>query len=165
MFTFWKVAGRSGREMRARIPGFVVLLLGVILSGAFVSAGVLKIPDPASFRKAVEGFQFLPAGLVPPFSWWIPWLELFLGIFYWLRCFRLASLYGMMFLLGAFCLLLLYAAARGIEIDCGCFGASAGTASLEQNLLRNFFLMGAGSCLIFRTAKERSRTTGERHLH
>lgn len=148
--------------MRVRIPGFVAFVLGVCLSGAFISAGVLKIPDPASFRKAVEGFQFMPASLVPPFSWWIPWLELFLGAFYWLRGFRLASLYGMTFLLGMFCIVLLCAAARGIETDCGCFGASAGVASLEQNLLRNLFLMGAGGCLIFRTVKERSRANESR---
>lgn len=146
------------RKMKAKLVRTVIFLLGVVLSGVFVRAGLSKIPDPGSFRKTLEGFQLLPAALVMPFSLWIPWLELSLGVFYWVRGFRLASLYGTMLLLAMFCAALSYASIRGIEMDCGCFGASAGATSAHHGLLRNAFLMTAGCLLIFREMRERSRT-------
>ncbi len=88
-------------------------------------AGLSKIPDPASFLLTMRGFEIFPDMLERFFAVYIPWLELILGL-----CLVVGLLYraaALLFalLISGFTLAILSVMARGIEIDCGCFGLLA----------------------------------------
>ena len=99
-------------------------LLRLALSGVFIYAGALKLRDPHSFSESVASFRLLPPMLVNPVALTLPMLELFaavmaLGAGRWRRL----GAFSLLALLVVFLLALATALARGINVDCGCFGA------------------------------------------
>jgi uncharacterized membrane protein YphA (DoxX/SURF4 family) len=141
-------------------------LCRVILGGIFFLTGLAKIPDPASFLLTMRGFRIFPDLLERFFAVYIPWLELILGV-----CLLIGLLYraaALLFalLISGFTLAILSVMARGIEIDCGCFGLLADALHLPdmadgKAIVRNLVLMAM--CLY----TFRSKATGwtmERYL-
>lgn len=104
--------------------GLMVLVFRVILGGMFVYAGIMKIADPAGFAQAIANYRILPVGMVNGAAVILPWVEVLAG----------SSLILGLFLTGGSLviagLLLVFACAlgfdlwRGLDISCGCFGAS-----------------------------------------
>lgn len=101
-------------------------LLRSVVGGAFVLAGALKIADPAQFAIDVAHYRLLPLGLVNLVAILLPWIELVAGLFVlagiWLRA---ASLV-LTSLTVMFLFVILSALARGLNIECGCFGTVGG---------------------------------------
>lgn len=98
----------------------------LFLAGVFFWSGWPKLLDPDGTVRSVRAFQILPEPLVQPFGYALPVVELAIAVLLVAGLFtRLAALAyaGMMvmFLIG-----IVAAWARGLSIDCGCFG-SAGT--------------------------------------
>lgn len=130
----------------------------IILGGIFFLAGLAKIPDPASFLLTMRGFRIFPDLLERFFAVYIPWLELILGL-----CLLTGLLYraaALLFalLISGFTVAILSVMARGIEIDCGCFGLFADYLHLpdaadHKAVIRNLFLIGMCGYIF------RSRTT------
>jgi uncharacterized membrane protein YphA (DoxX/SURF4 family) len=126
------------------------LLLGVVL----LLAGYLKAKSPGQAQMAVRAFELLPVGVANIFGLALPWLEigagalLILGI-----AVRYAAIFGglSMFL---FIIAISSAWARGLSIDCGCFGGggqvAAGHAKYLQEILRDSGLMMTAIFLIFK---------------
>lgn len=121
---------------------------GLIVSGVFIYAGVLKIADPAVFREALESYRIVPTSTLAALSYWIPWVEFCLGGGYWIPAFRRASLSGFVLLLLIFSAALLQAAWRGLEIGCGCFGSLSLESEIHWAFLRNAILTLASLWLI-----------------
>lgn len=100
--------------------------LRLLVGGAFVVAGGLKIADPAKFALAVGNYRLLPHEWTNLVAILIPWIEVTVGLFVlggiWLRAAALVVL-G---LTGMFFLVIVSALARGLNIDCGCFGTVGG---------------------------------------
>ena len=104
--------------------GLWTLRLG--LSGVFIYAGALKVLDTRSFAESVASFQLLPAPLIDPVALTLPMLEILAGVAAlgggrWRR----VGAFGLLAMLAAFVLALTTARVRGLNVDCGCFGASA----------------------------------------
>jgi len=98
----------------------------LFLAGVFIWAGWPKLLDPQGTVRSVRAFQLLPEALVGPFGYALPVLELVIAALLLAGLFtRIAALItaGMMvmFLFG-----IAAAWARGLSINCGCFG-NAGT--------------------------------------
>ena len=94
------------------------------LAGVFVYAGALKIRDPHTFAESVASFHLLPPTLINPTALTLPVLEVLcalasLGSGRWRRVGAL----GLLTMLVVFILALATAWARGLNVDCGCFGA------------------------------------------
>ncbi len=104
------------------ISGVLRLLVG----GAFVVAGALKIADPAKFALDVGNYRLVPHALVNLVAILVPWIEVTAGSFVlagiWLRAAALVvtSLTVMFFAV------IVSALARGLNIECGCFGTMGG---------------------------------------
>ena len=98
------------------------MLARVVVGGVWVVAGALKIPDPAESVRAVRAYQLLPESVVPLVGYVLPMLEVLLGV---CLLFGLLTRIGGVLsslLLVAFIVGIAAAWARGLEIECGCFG-------------------------------------------
>jgi uncharacterized membrane protein YphA (DoxX/SURF4 family) len=94
----------------------------LFLAGVFVWAGWPKLIDAEGTVRSVRAFRLLPEGLVAPFGYALPVVELAVALLLLAGLFtRIAALVtaGMMvmFLIGIGA-----AWARGLSIECGCFG-------------------------------------------
>lgn len=126
-------------------PEIIRATIRFVLAVVFLFAAVPKLMDPAGFVTAIEGFRLVPRPVAWVTAFWLPWLEIVAAIGLLLipteRAARL--LYGG--LLAVFLAILASAAARGLDVDCGCFGAGpeGTTSSIPGTMLRNFALLAA----------------------
>lgn len=130
-----------------RILDGIGLLLRLGLAAVWLVSGAIKVADPGQFYSAVQAYQLFGAGLAGLIAAAVPFLELGLGAL-------LVLGLGTRLVAGLSVLLLLaYIAgvaqswARGLSIDCGCFGGggqvAAGQTHYGQEILRDtgFILM------------------------
>ena len=93
------------------------------LAAVWLVSGGLTIADPEQTYVAVQAYDVLPAGTVGVVAAALPFVELTLGVLllvgFGTRMAAIASLV----LLAAFVAGVGQAWARGLSIDCGCFGA------------------------------------------
>ena len=103
----------------------------LLLGGVFVVAGALKLPDPAAAVRAVRAYRLLPESLVAPVAFGLPVVEIAVGLA------LLAGVFVRTAALASAVLLVLFlvgvgsAWARGLQIDCGCFGGGGGVAAAD----------------------------------
>jgi len=150
----------------ARIAYRLTVLVRLIVGGIFLISGLAKIADPVRFLLTLREFQLLPNALESFLAVYLPWLEFLLGL-----CIVVGILHRTASLMiaglnGAFIIAIGSVMARGIEVDCGCFGLLADALHLPdmadgKAIVRNLVLMAM--CLhIFRS--EATGWTMERYL-
>ena len=131
-----------------------VLRLG--LAGLYIFAAIPKIQEPWDFSRAIWNFRILPLPVIPPLALWLPVLELLAA---------LAVLTGLLYRGGVFCLAALSAVfavgiasamARGLDIDCGCFGDAATSEANLSHLGLNLVMLAAGIILL-RISRQRNQ--------
>ncbi|MGW6913147.1 MauE/DoxX family redox-associated membrane protein [Kitasatospora sp. NPDC054939] len=112
-------------------------------------AGLAKISDPAAAAQAVRAYEILPESLVEPIGHALPFVEVALAVLLVIGLgVRLVAVVSALLLL-AFIAGIASAWARGISIDCGCFGGGGAVDESEtkylQEILRDTgFLLLAG---------------------
>ena len=125
---------------RALVDGVgTVVRLG--LAAVFLVSGAVKVIDPAQTRVAVTAYELLPQDLIGPVATGLPLLELALGTLLvagaFTRWVALASGLLLMVLMAG----MAQAWARGLSIDCGCFGGGGavapGSTRYPQELARD----------------------------
>jgi uncharacterized membrane protein YphA (DoxX/SURF4 family) len=138
----------------------------IILGGIFLLAGLAKIPDPASFLLTMRGFQIAPDMAERFLAVYVPWLECVLGLCLLLGLLYRAAALLFSFLTAGFTLAILSVIARGIEIDCGCFGLMADVLHLPdaanyKAVIRNLVFLVMALTVFF---VQRTRFSLEEHL-
>ncbi len=103
----------------------------LVLGGVFVVAGALKIPDPATAVRAVRAYQLLPEPLVAPVAFGLPVVEIAIGLALLAGVFIRTAAIAAAVLLVVFIAGVAAAWARGLQIDCGCFGDGGEVAEGE----------------------------------
>ena len=101
--------------------------LGVRLlaAGIWLVAGAAKLGDLEHFRAQVHAYHMLPANLEAPVAYAIPFVEVGLGLYLALGLLvRPAALLACA-LMVVFVAAMGQAWARGLSLDCGCFGSLA----------------------------------------
>ena len=115
-----------------------VLLAQIGIAIVFLAAGLGKIGDTAAFAKQIGYFRLLPAGLENAMAITLPWVEVVAGLALLLRFRPRAGAVITLGLMGLFVFVVGAALARGIDIECGCFGTSdagrVGVAKLFENV-------------------------------
>jgi uncharacterized membrane protein YphA (DoxX/SURF4 family) len=111
------------------------------LAAVWLISGGIKAADPNQTYAAVRAYQVLPKGLVSPVAAVLPFLELAFGLLV------LVGIGTRLMGVLSGLLLLVYIAgvaqswARGLTIDCGCFGhggqVAAGQTQYPQEILRD----------------------------
>lgn len=128
------------------------------LAAVFIVAAVAKIADPPGFAHEIFNYKLLSPALVNPLALWLPWLELILGICFFLGVYRRTAGCIAAILLIVFISALSINLARGRPVDCGCFGTSHAPrtdaerlSDMKLAILRDvFFLAMVGQLLLAR---------------
>ena len=107
----------------------VGLLARVLVGGVWIAAGVLKLPDPNENVRAVRAYDLLPESAVPVVGHALPILEILVGLCLVLGLLTRVAAVLSVVLLVAFVAGIGSAWARGLAIECGCFGGGAGPAA------------------------------------
>ena len=126
-------------------------MLRLLVGGAFVAAGALKIADPAKFALDVSNYRLVPHEMLNLVAILLPWIELTVGLFVlagiWLRAAALVVT-GLTLL---FFIVIGSALARGLNIECGCFGTLGGNHVGLVNLVIDAALFSLAALLAKRS--------------
>lgn len=133
----------------ARVRDIVGTVARLGLAAVFVVSGVLKAIDPDATYVAVRAYDVLPKLGVELVAGVLPWLEIVIGLLLLAGiATRAVAVVSAVLLLG-FMAGVAQAWARGLSIDCGCFGGGGavdpGQTTYGRELLRDAgFLLLAG---------------------
>jgi uncharacterized membrane protein YphA (DoxX/SURF4 family) len=94
------------------------LVTGIV----WIVAGAIKLPDPATSVQAVRAYQLLPSAVVPTVGQLLPIVEIVVGMTLVLGLLTRGAAVVSSVLYLAFIVGIGSVWARGITIDCGCFG-------------------------------------------
>ncbi|HEX8781590.1 MAG TPA: MauE/DoxX family redox-associated membrane protein [Nocardioides sp.] len=100
----------------------------LVTGGVWVVAGALKLPDLAASVRAVRAYDLLPEAVVPVVGQLLPIVEVVVGACLLLGLLTRASAVVSTALFLAFVVGIASAWARGLQIDCGCFGGGGQVA-------------------------------------
>jgi uncharacterized membrane protein YphA (DoxX/SURF4 family) len=137
-----------------RLPDHLGLLARLILGIVLIVAGGLKVTSPLVSARAVRAFQILPYDFAGYVGYALPVVEILIGLLLVAGLFtRLSAAVGGL-LMVAFIIGISSAWARGLNIDCGCFGGG-GTVAARQtqylaDLLRDAGLVACAAWLVAR---------------
>lgn len=92
------------------------------LAAVWLVSGVIKAADPLQTRVAVAAYQLLPDSAVDPVATALPFVEIGLGLLLLLGVVVRLSAVASVLLLAVFLIGVSSSWARGLSIDCGCFG-------------------------------------------
>jgi uncharacterized membrane protein YphA (DoxX/SURF4 family) len=139
---------------RDRALDFVGTWARLGLAVVWLVSGGLKALDPDQTYVAVRAYDVLPAAGVELVAALLPWLELALGVLLLLGVgTRLAATASVALLL-VFVAGVTQAWARGLSIDCGCFGGGGAVAPGEtayvEELLRDTAFVALAAWLAVR---------------
>lgn len=95
------------------------------LGGVFVWAGIAKLMDPNAFLSSILTYEVFPRSLAVAAALFVPYLELCVGFSLATGALRRGGRWLAIGMTVAFTGLLIQAAARGLDADCGCFGSQA----------------------------------------
>lgn len=103
----------------------------LLLGGVFLWAGAVKALDVPAFAGQVAAYRILPYAWNYAVAATLPYVELLAGALLLVNA-RVKPAALLTALLNAlFVIVLLSVLARGLDIDCGCFGPDAGTTPLQ----------------------------------
>ena len=130
------------------------LVLRLVLGGIFIYAGFLKAGDARSFAGTIAAYKILPYFLNVLVASILPWWEILLGVLL-VTGYRIRAAAASVALINiVFTIALAAAMARGLDIDCGCFGNETTKTPLYISLLRDIIFIGM-AVMIYRLAESR----------
>jgi len=124
-----------------KYQGWISLLARLVLGGVLIAAGALKAGNPAHAAMAVRAYQVLPVTLANILGYALPWVEMGAGLALVIGvAVKAAAIIGGGLML-VFIVAIAQAWARGLSIDCGCFGGGGtvapGHTAYLQEILRD----------------------------
>jgi uncharacterized membrane protein YphA (DoxX/SURF4 family) len=146
---------QSGTATRAAAVRDVLgVLARLVLAAVFLISGFLKAADQRTTVVGVRAYDVLPESLVRVVATVLPYLEIALGLLLLLGlATRLAAILSAV-LFVVFIAGIISAAARGLSIDCGCFGGGgevqAGQTAYVQEILRDLAFLALAGFLVAR---------------
>jgi uncharacterized membrane protein YphA (DoxX/SURF4 family) len=123
-----------------RLLSWLGLAIRFGAAAVWIIAGIEKLPQIETFHTLVERYGILPHFPAAPFAYVLPFLEICLGLYLAAGLFvRGTALVGTL-LFAAFLAAQAQAWARGIQLDCGCFGAAVESSVGPLTIIRDFAL-------------------------
>ena len=116
-------------------------VLGVIVGGIFIYAGVIKAVDPLRLAIDIDNYKMLPWAIGVRLAFYLPWLELVCGLALILRFFYRGGLFILTALTVIFIAASIIAKVRGLDITCGCFGHASKNWNFTTHLGLDFAIL------------------------
>jgi uncharacterized membrane protein YphA (DoxX/SURF4 family) len=130
----------------------LLVVFRLVLGGLFVYAGVVKVLDPLGFAQNIRNYDLVGQSLSFIAAIVLPWLEILAGVALAAGVWKRASALIISGLLVFFILLTLVTIARGLDVECGCFGALSRKSGLGV-ILEDLGMLFMGLCLLFAPAR------------
>jgi uncharacterized membrane protein YphA (DoxX/SURF4 family) len=135
------------------VKEWVGLLLRLVVGTVWIVAGALKLPHPAESVAAVRAYQLLPADLVQPVGQLLPVIEVVIGLMLVVGLLTRGAAVLSAVLFVAFIIGIVSVWARGINIDCGCFGGGGANPDAASQypweIARDVALLAASVFLVW----------------
>lgn len=113
---------------------WVGLVVRVVLAAIWAWASLSKIGDPRTFIRAVRAYDATPEWLSKAIAYGLPMLELILAILLLVGLITRYAAAVSAVLFVVFTIGLLQASARGIKLECGCFGGGGTSTNTHYTL-------------------------------
>jgi uncharacterized membrane protein YphA (DoxX/SURF4 family) len=137
-----------------RLPDAIGVLARLILGVVLIWAGAAKVTSPALSARAVRAYQILPYDLAGYVGYALPVVEVLVGLLLVIGLFTRASAVVGGLLMLAFIIGISSAWARGLSIDCGCFGGGGTIAAAQTQypleILRDIGVAACAAWLVVR---------------
>lgn len=118
-----------------RFQPWLTLLARVVLGGTLLAAGALKVGNLQKSAMAVRAYEILPVSLANFIGYALPWIEIGVGLLLILGvAAKTVAVIGTINML-VFIIAIAQAWARGLSIDCGCFGGGGSVAPEDTKYL------------------------------
>jgi uncharacterized membrane protein YphA (DoxX/SURF4 family) len=131
-----------------------LLAARLVVGGVWIVAGALKLPDPAVSVRAVRAYDLLPESIVPTLGHLLPVAEIVIGACLVLGLLTRSVAVGSVLLFVGFIVGIASAWARGLQIECGCFGGggykAGASAAYPWEIARDTGLLLLSLLLIWR---------------
>lgn len=152
-------AGKAFRRLAQAAFTTARLVLGLV----FLYAAYEKILSPLDFAQAVYNYQILPSWAVNAVALTLPWLEAVIGVCLMAGLWLPGASTLATGLLGVFLAALGFNMLRGLDVDCGCFGAgdSSGSSSMKMSAVRDMVLFVTAAATSRRVLSGRNAVTGK----
>jgi uncharacterized membrane protein YphA (DoxX/SURF4 family) len=145
--------------MTSQSKGFrlTALLLRCALGIIFLYAAWVKLSQPWElFAMGIDSYGLLPLQWVEFVARTLPWFEAAIGVFLITGVFLRSAAVATTLLLGVFFSLMVRAYAKGMQINCGCFGP--GEVISWKTLLRDGSMLAAALALAWMSIRAKGRT-------
>ncbi len=133
------------------------VLARLITGGVWLYAGAIKLPDPQGSVAAVRAYELLPGSTAVPVGYALPVVEVVVGICLIAGLLTRAAAAVSAVLFVAFIVGIASVWARGIEIDCGCFGGGGpqegAMADYPWEIARDLGLLALSAYLLVRGSR------------
>lgn len=116
------------------------VLVGLIMLAAALS----KIGDAGSFARQIGHYDVVPIGLIHLLAITLPWVELLAGLALVLGVHARSGAWLALAMVVVFTVMVAQAMARGLDIECGCFGTADATKVGTGKLIESFAIMATG---------------------
>jgi len=135
------------KEKLVNAQPWIGLLARLVLGGVLLVAGYLKVIAPDKSQMAVRSYEMLPNSIANLLGLILPFLEIAIGVLLVLGALTkvMAALGGLTMVI--FIIAISQAWARGLNIDCGCFGGG-GTVAPGQTKYLQEILRDTGLALL-----------------
>jgi uncharacterized membrane protein YphA (DoxX/SURF4 family) len=117
---------------------YVLIVLRVVLAIVFLYAAYTKLRQPwLLFAMSIDAYEILPEWAALTLGRTLPWMELTLGLVLASGLALRYSAAGATALLGVFFAVMVHSYAKGMKIDCACFGfgEAIGPATLTRDAI------------------------------
>lgn len=127
---------------------YLLLCIRVFLGFIFILAAITKVTDPNLFAQSIYNYKLLPDFTINFFAIAFPWIELVAGVLLIFGVSVKENSAILSSLLFVFIIAIIISVARGLDIDCGCFGTVDGAKVGLVKILENVGLLILGMILI-----------------
>lgn len=139
---------------RRQVLDVVGLVARLVLGIALLVAGGLKVGSPRGSARAVQAYEVLPFHVAEYVGYALPVVEIIIGLLLVLGLFTRVNAFLGTILMAVFVVGIAQAWARGLTIDCGCFGGGGDVAANEtrygQEIARDLLFALCGAWLVAR---------------
>jgi len=137
---------------------WISTVVRLAMAGILIFAAVPKFQDIRGSVRAVRAYELLPEAIVPAVGTLLPVFEVVLAVFLLAGLFTRIAAIVWLVMMAAFTFGVIMAWARGLNIDCGCFGGGGevpeGTTKYPIHLLERAGFIALGIWLyLFPTSR------------